>query len=134
MHDVQPPVEAIGWKKSFLWLALAVACFQLAYTWLKFPAVGLCIFGYVLGLVQLTNQPSVRRAFYFGLVAGYLCYAAQLRLLPRGALPLDRWLVPICTGMTAVVTAMLLLYTLNEKRAQMKNKCRAKSAKVAKGK
>ena len=73
-----PAAEPPGWKKSFLWLALAVACFHLAYASFKFPAAGLFIFGYALGLVQLTNQPTVRRAFYFGLVSGYLCYAPQL--------------------------------------------------------
>jgi apolipoprotein N-acyltransferase len=68
----------LGWKKSLLWLALAVACFHAVYTSLKYPAAGLLIFGYALGLVQLTNQPTVRRAFYFGLAAGFLCYAPQL--------------------------------------------------------
>jgi aryl-alcohol dehydrogenase-like predicted oxidoreductase len=40
---------SILWKKSFLWLALAVACFHAAYTSLKFPAAGLLIFGYAFG-------------------------------------------------------------------------------------
>ena len=31
-----------------------------------------------MGLVRLTDQPNVRRAFYFGLAAGFLCYAPQL--------------------------------------------------------
>ena len=66
-----------SWKKSLLWLALAVACFHAAYTSVKFPAAGLFIFGYAFGLVKLCEQGSVRRAFYFGLVAGYLCYAPQ---------------------------------------------------------
>ena len=70
--------EPLNCKKSFLWLALAVACFQGAYTSLKHPAAGLLIFGYALALVQLTNQPTVRRAFYFGLAAGFFCYAPQL--------------------------------------------------------
>ncbi len=69
--------ESPSWKKSLLWLALAVACFHAAYTSLKFPAAGLFIFGYAFGLVKLCEQGSVRRAFYFGLVAGYLCYAPQ---------------------------------------------------------
>jgi len=66
-----------GWGKSFLWLMLAVACFNLAYTSIKFPALGLFIFGYAYFLVRLTNQPSVKRAFYFGLAAGFLCAALQ---------------------------------------------------------
>ena len=66
-----------SWKKSLLWLALAVACFHAAYTSLKFPVAGLFIFGYAFGLVKLCEQSSVRRAFYFGLVTGYLCYAPQ---------------------------------------------------------
>ncbi|HEX7578350.1 MAG TPA: nitrilase-related carbon-nitrogen hydrolase [Verrucomicrobiae bacterium] len=55
-----------------------MACFHGAYTSLKYPAAGLLIFGYAYGLVRLTDQPSVRRAFYFGLAAGFLCFAPQL--------------------------------------------------------
>jgi apolipoprotein N-acyltransferase len=67
-----------SWGKSFLWSALAVACFNAAYTSIKFPVLGLFIFGYAYGLVQLTDQPTVRRAFYFGLATGFLCAASQL--------------------------------------------------------
>jgi apolipoprotein N-acyltransferase len=67
-----------GWGKSFLCLALAVACFHAAYASIKFPALGLFIFGYAYFLVRLTDQPTVRRAFYFGLTAGFLCAAPQL--------------------------------------------------------
>lgn len=67
------------WRdKSLLWLLLAVACFHAAYTSLKYPAAGLFIFGYAFGLVKLSEQTSVRRAFYWGLATGYLCLAPQL--------------------------------------------------------
>jgi apolipoprotein N-acyltransferase len=78
MHVATPSAEPLGWKKSFLWLAIAVACFHAAYTSAHHPAAGLLIFGYAYGLVKLTDQPNVRRAFYFGLVTGFLCYAPQL--------------------------------------------------------
>ena len=68
----------LNWKKSLSWLALAVGCFHAAYTRIDHPAAGLLIFGYALGLVQLTNQPTVRRAFYFGLATAFLCYGPQL--------------------------------------------------------
>lgn len=68
----------LGWKQSCLWLALAAGCFHAAYSSLKFPAAGLAVFGYAFALVCLTDQPTVRRAFYFGLAAGFLCYAPQL--------------------------------------------------------
>jgi apolipoprotein N-acyltransferase len=77
MNLLKPTALPLDWKKSILWLALAVACFHLAYTSLKFPAAGLFIFGYTVGLIQLTNQASVRRAFYFGLATGFLCAAPQ---------------------------------------------------------
>ncbi|HSY18982.1 MAG TPA: nitrilase-related carbon-nitrogen hydrolase [Candidatus Acidoferrales bacterium] len=67
-----------GWKKSMLWVALAAACFNAAYASLKYPAAGLFILGYAYFLVRLTDQGSVRRAFYFGLAAGYLSFAPQL--------------------------------------------------------
>jgi apolipoprotein N-acyltransferase len=69
--------EALGWKKACLWVVLAAACFHTAYTSLKFPAAGLFIFGYAYFLMRLADQPNVRRAFYFGLVTGYLSYAPQ---------------------------------------------------------
>ena len=78
MNIRKPSANPCDWKKSFLWLALAVACFHAAYTSIHFPAAGLFIFGYAYGLVRLTDQPSVRRAFYFGLATGFLCYAPQL--------------------------------------------------------
>ena len=78
MNIQKPSAEPLYWKKSFLWLVLAVACFHAAYTSLKFPAAGLLIFGYAFGLVKLTDQPTVRRAFYFGLATGFLCAAPQM--------------------------------------------------------
>src|ERR1039458_6327064 len=92
---IKTSAEPLGWKKSCLWLALAVACFHAAYTSLKYPAAGLMIFGYAFALVQLTDQPSVRRAFYFGLVAGFLCYAPQLYFFLKlfNAAAIVLWLV-----------------------------------------
>ena len=78
MNVLKPSANPSGWGKSILWLALAVACFHAAYTSIKFPALGLFIFGYAYFLVRLTDQPNVRRAFYFGLATGFLCAAPQL--------------------------------------------------------
>ena len=79
MQPSDPCPVTPGWAKSFLWLVLAVACFHAAYYASgKFPAAGLLIIGYAFGLVQLASQPSVRRAFYFGFAAGFLCAAPQL--------------------------------------------------------
>jgi len=47
--------------------------------------------------------------------------AAELPLFSRGSLPLDRYLAPVCVGVTGVVTAMLLFLTWQEKRAKRKN-------------
>ncbi|HEY2328316.1 MAG TPA: hypothetical protein VGI63_00705, partial [Verrucomicrobiae bacterium] len=95
MNTLKSSAEPLGRKKSFLWLALAVACFHAAYTSTKYPAAGLFIFGYAFFLVKLTDQPNVRRAFYFGLAAGFLCYAPQLfffwRIFSAAAVVL--WLV-----------------------------------------
>jgi apolipoprotein N-acyltransferase len=95
MNVPKPAARPSSWGKSFLWLALAVACFHAAYTSIKFPAASLLIFGYAYGLVRLTNQPTVRRAFYFGLATGFLCAAPQLfffwRMFGPAAIPL--WIV-----------------------------------------
>jgi apolipoprotein N-acyltransferase len=92
---ITPSPEPLDWKKSLLWLTLAVACFHAAYTLLKFPAAGLLIFGFAYGFIRLTDQPNVRRAFYFGLAAGFLCYAPQLFFMWRifGPLAIVLWLV-----------------------------------------
>jgi len=68
----------LNWKMSILLVVLAVACFQAAYASIKVPAAGLLLIGYAYALVCLTDQPTVRRAFYFGLVTGFLCAAPQL--------------------------------------------------------
>ena len=95
MHVLKPSANPLDWKKSIFWLTFAVACFHAAYTSINFPAAGLFIFGYALGLVQLTNQSSVRRAFYFGLATGFLCAAPQTlffwQIFSVAAIPL--WLV-----------------------------------------
>jgi len=78
MKLLKGPPPPLSWGKSFLFAALAVVCFHLAYTPLQHPAFGLFIFGYAICLVQLTNQKTVRRAFYFGLAVGFLCVAPQL--------------------------------------------------------
>jgi apolipoprotein N-acyltransferase len=78
MEDTMPPMATVnGWKKSGLWMLLAVACFHAAYTSIKYPLAGFFIFGYAFGLVKLCEQRTVRRAFYFGLAMAYLCYAPQ---------------------------------------------------------
>lgn len=77
MKSLGSSAEPLGWKKSFLCLALAVLCFNLAYASLKIPLAGLLIFGYAYFLIQLANQSTVRRAFYFGLGVGFACAAGQ---------------------------------------------------------
>jgi len=95
MNIQNPSARPPGWGKSVLWLVLAVACFHTAYTSIRFPAAGLLIFGYAYFLVRLTDQPSVRRAFYFGLTTGFLCYAPQLFFFWRifNAAAIALWLV-----------------------------------------
>ena len=66
MNIQNPSAEPLGWKKSFLWLALAVTCFHAAYTSLK----------------------------------------------------LDRFLGPLCVGITAIVMVILLFLTWKDKRAK----------------
>ena len=87
--------QSLSWGKSFLFAALAVVCFHLAYTPLQHPAFGLFIFGYAIFLVQLTNQKTVRRAFYFGLAVGFLCVAPQLYCFGEifGAAATVLWLI-----------------------------------------
>jgi apolipoprotein N-acyltransferase len=45
-------------------------------------------------------------------------FSAQLRLPSHGSLPLDRYLAPLCTGVTGIVTAILLFLTWKDKRAE----------------
>ena len=64
-------IVKLGWGTSFVNLGLAVVCFNLAYASTRLPVMALFIVGYAGFLVQLTNQPTVRRAFYFGLATGF---------------------------------------------------------------
>ena len=106
MNLLHPSAKPLGWGKSFLWLVLAVACFHAAYTSTKHPAAGLLIFGYAYFLVRLTDQPTVRRAFYFGLTTGFLCYAPQLFFFWRifNAAAIVLWLMlAFWTGLFAAI-------------------------------
>src|SRR5437870_2776750 len=78
MNLLRSSTEPLDWKKSLLMLALTAACFHLAYSSTGCPAAGFLIFGYAYFLVRLAGQPNVRRAFYFGLAAGFFCFAPQL--------------------------------------------------------
>jgi apolipoprotein N-acyltransferase len=82
MNTTTPPSGTVtrsgNWLASFLWLGLAVICFYAAYWLRQTPVAGWLMLGYAYGLIRLTDQPTVRRAFYFGLAAGFLCYAPQL--------------------------------------------------------
>lgn len=86
---------ANDWKKSYLWLLLAVACFNIAYTSIHHPSLGWFIIGYAYALVRLADQPTVRRAFYFGLATAYLCIAPQAFFMWKifNAFAIILWLV-----------------------------------------
>jgi apolipoprotein N-acyltransferase len=43
--------------------------------------------------------------------------SAQLRLPMRGSLPLDRFLAPICTVITAIIATALLFLSFKKRRA-----------------
>lgn len=77
MKTIEPLAGSATWNKSLLHTGLAVVSFQIAYASTKIPAAALLIFGYAYFLVQLANQPTVRRAFYFGLATGFVCAAGQ---------------------------------------------------------
>jgi apolipoprotein N-acyltransferase len=87
--------EVVNWKESLLWVVIGAGCFNLAYEWVSLPVMGLWIIGYALALVRLTNQSSVRRAFYFGLATAYLSYAPQLLFMWNifGPAAIVLWLV-----------------------------------------
>jgi len=78
MNTDPPAASPLPWKHSLLWIALAAVCLNLAYASPAWPAAGLLVFGYALALVQLTRQTTVRRAYYFGLAAGFCACAPQL--------------------------------------------------------
>jgi apolipoprotein N-acyltransferase len=104
MNALKSSSHPLGWMKSLLWLAFAVGCFHLAYVSTRFSAAGLMTLGYALALVRLADQPTVRRAFYFGLAAGYLCYAPQLAFF---------WLIfgPAAIALWTVIAIWIGLFT-----------------------
>jgi apolipoprotein N-acyltransferase len=55
-------------------------------------------------------------------VGGYgEIFSAQLRLPRQGSIPLDRYLAPLCVGITGIITAALLLLVWKDKRGQPKS-------------
>jgi predicted amidohydrolase len=48
-------------------------------------------------------------------------FSAQLRLPRQGSIPVDRYLAPICTGITGIITAGLLFLAWKDKRAKPKS-------------
>ena len=92
------PMPPLTWKKSLFWLVLGAVCFNLAYAAIYLPVTGLLIFGYALALVRLTNQSTVRRAFYWGLATAYASYAPQLSFFWRifGPAAPVLWLILAC--------------------------------------
>jgi predicted amidohydrolase len=48
-------------------------------------------------------------------------FSVRLQLPMSGALPLDRYLAPLCVGATGIVTAILLFLAWKDKRARPKN-------------
>jgi apolipoprotein N-acyltransferase len=77
MTTAKAPSKSSGWGQSVVNLVLAVVCFNLAYISHWAAATTLLIFGYAFFLIRLTDQPSVRRAFYFGLAVGFGCGVGQ---------------------------------------------------------
>ena len=45
-------------------------------------------------------------------------FSAQLRLPRQGSIPIDRYLAPLCVGVTGIVTVLLLLLAWRDKRAK----------------
>ena len=90
-----PSAKTHSWLTSFLWLLLAAGCFNISYASIHHLWAGMFIVGYVIGLVQLTKQPTVRRAFYFGLATAYLSYAPQSLFMWKifGPFAIVLWLV-----------------------------------------
>jgi apolipoprotein N-acyltransferase len=78
MSAIRSASVPLTWPKAALFIAGAVVCFHAAYWPTHFGPIHLAIFGYVICLVQLCRLPTTRRAFYGGLITGFLCVAPQL--------------------------------------------------------
>jgi len=73
-------IQALSWKQGLFLTAGAVTAFHLAYA---FPPLGFLIILYLHCLFQLAALPTPRKAFYFGLIAGYAVYAPPLTFFWR---------------------------------------------------
>jgi apolipoprotein N-acyltransferase len=92
---ISPPPAALRFWPAILLVAGTVACFEIAYTPVKFGPARCLIVGYLICLTQLARLKTTRLAFYTGLTTGLLCVAPQLdcfwRIFGPAAIPL--WLV-----------------------------------------
>jgi apolipoprotein N-acyltransferase len=74
MSEIRSATVPLAWSKAALFMAGAVACFHLAYLH-NFPPL---IIVYVICLTQLARMATTRRAYYAGLITGFLCVGPQL--------------------------------------------------------
>jgi apolipoprotein N-acyltransferase len=105
MSDQRSVTSPLSGPKAALFMGTAVVCFHLAY--LHNNATPLMV-GYVICLVQLSRLPTTRRAFYAGLITGFLCVAPQLTCFWKifGPAAIMLWLIlalwiAAFTGMTS---------------------------------
>jgi apolipoprotein N-acyltransferase len=78
MSDSRRATVPLTWPKAALFIAAAVGCFHLAYWPTDFRPAHVAILGYVICLTQLSRMPTIRQAYYAGLITGFLCVAPQL--------------------------------------------------------
>ena len=89
MRSVQPAPLTLR-TAALLGLG-AAACFHAAFS----TPFGFLILGYIACLVQLARLRTARLSFYFGMAAGFFCFAPQLEFLWRifGAPALTLWAI-----------------------------------------
>jgi apolipoprotein N-acyltransferase len=78
MNAVRSAPVPLTWPKAALFIVVAVACFHLAYWPAHIRSSHFLIIGYVICVAQLSRLSTTRRAYYAGLVTGFLCIAPQL--------------------------------------------------------
>jgi apolipoprotein N-acyltransferase len=94
-HPSQPAqitIAPASWKSALLHSANAAAAFYLAWC---FPVLNWLTFLYAFSLIHLSEQPTARLSFRFGLLAGFLVFAPQLAWFYNifGLVALCLWLV-----------------------------------------
>ncbi len=114
-------MKPIGWRGALFAISLSIVSFNLAYLQVETAVTRFFILIYLIGLFELARLTTNRKAFYSGLLTGFLCGAIQLScfwsIFGAGAIAL--WMILAFWIGLFVLLAHVALNRLGTRRAAL---------------